>query len=142
MNTYTFFKVPKLDARVGLAVEGGMLALVLLAEGCSRKGKEGSYTYTRRNPDRRKVAKYLFEHHRVDHFVGGTTVRAGKKTNLPEHRSDALAAFRKGGNYAFHLWGTLPSTRGQWTAAQVAEHFGLVPCENRPVSVTWPEEVA
>ena len=143
---FTFFKYDDLDARIGLAIQGGMLALVILAEGCSRSGKPGAYTYKRRNPDRRKAANSLFEP--VDNkaagltwLVGPVTVRAGKAANQPEQvdGSDVLAAFRRGGNYAFHAWCNLESEE---SAADVAVTLGLVPCDNRPVAVTWPGEVA
>ena len=148
---FTFFKYDDLDARIGLAIQGGMLALVMLAEGCSRSGKPGAYTYKRRNPDRRKAANSLFEP--VDNkaagltwLVGPVTVRAGKAANLPEQvdGSGVLAAFRRGGNYAFHAWCPIESEGAGFfeSVAEVAVTLGLVPCDNRPVAVTWPAEVA
>ena len=141
---FTFFKYDDLDARIGLAIQGGMLALVMLAEGCSRSGKPGAYTYKRRNPDRRKAANSLFEP--VDNKAAGVTVRAGKAANLPEQvdGSGVLAAFRRGGNYAFHAWCPIESEGAGFfeSVAEVAVTLGLVPCDNRPVAVTWPAEVA
>ena len=138
--TYSFFKHPDLDATIGLSIDGDQVAVVLLSEGCSRSGKPGSYTYKRRNPDRRKLANLLLP---PDGLLSSVlkvhTVRAGKTAQepVPCDNAGALKAFRSGGNYRFDMWATAdPSVAGSepyW----VASVMGLVDAKNRPVAVRW-----
>tara|TARA_Y100000310_G_scaffold281193_1_gene301517 strand:- start:1498 stop:1923 length:426 start_codon:yes stop_codon:yes gene_type:complete len=140
MLNYTFYALPTLDARIGIAVEGGRIAFTFLAEGCSRKGKEGAYTYTRRNPDRRKAANALFCLAKLGSVVcGALRCRGGKAINGPDKPAtiaEALALFRKGGNYRFELQGTATDLDLD-TAEAIAEALGLEPVANRPIKVNW-----
>ena len=138
-SSYKFYALPGLDARIGLAIQDGLLALTLLAEGCSRSGEKGSYVYKRRNPDRRKVANALLTHEAMGAAVCGPLLcRSGKASNRAAgvaSMPDVLAAFRKGGNHRFQFQATAGS--GLETTAAIANALGLEPVANRPVKVTW-----
>ena len=146
--TYRFYRYPDWDSTIGIAVKGTRASIVILASGTSRTGKPGNYTYARRNPDKRKAAERLAYDvcRSVYTDADGLTAtdyvdhrtRAGKKSEAPIDCDGSIEAIvkahRKGGNYAFHLCLTLPTTL---TEDQLSEWIGLQPYQNRPVPVVW-----
>lgn len=140
-ESFLFFRYPDLDATIGIATNGTTVAITLLAEGCSRKGQPGAYSYTRRNPDRRKAAARLLQE--LLEYAGCVPMatRGGKASNGPVVcTGHPLTDFRKGGNFRFVLWiyGYGLFASGVESGAQ---RIGLIPTTNRPVSPTWPPYV-
>ena len=146
--TYLFYRYPNLEATIGLATSGCRASIVLLATGNSRSGKAGEYTYTRRNPDKRKAAERLAydicnreyvdaDGLKATDFVEHKT-RSGKSDQAPQECSGSIEsiikAHRAGGNHAFHVCLTLPT---QLTPDQLAEWLALEPPQNRPVKARW-----
>ena len=145
MTTYTFYKFDDLDARIGLALKGTLLAITILSEGTSRKGKPGAYTYTLRNPDRRKAAARLFGRPFVSLGIDDSVqyTRIGKAANDPASRietrgTDVFSLFRQGGNFRFDAWAELRVNEIAGGLDDIAAGLDLVPVANRPLAVRWP----
>ena len=142
MTSYTFFKFPGLDARIGLALDdsGEHLAVTLLAQGRGQIRKNGEVVgYSLRNPDRRAASRRLFEHPAFASMCEPVAIRNGKAANPPqvvESLQELELAYRGGKNFRFDFWCKV-TMRPDLCVEHIAGELGLVPVKNRPLAVLW-----
>ena len=140
MTSYTFFKFPDLDARIGLARDdsGERLAVALLRQGGSQIKKAGKVVgHKYHNKDRRAASRRLFEHPAFAAMCEPVAIRNGKAANPPqaiEGLQELELAYRGGKNFRFDFW---CSVSPHMTVDHFAEELGLVPVKNRPLAVLW-----
>ena len=165
MKTYQFYKVPNLDAKVGIAFNGKRYAIYFPSMGTSqRKGRPN----LRRNPDRYALHQSMLDmlarfasglkrsrldHLRVEFYTSGPTDKATKLQPIRPTESSG----RKGvdlydfdhtrvderGNYAYTLYLTkytlsrkVLTNKGQ--CDYLAQYLGLEPTESgRAIAVRW-----